>query len=92
MAIQTIADDLVAAAHQLRTASDQLRFGGRVACVYNPLVYAWPAHEAYLRCFGNSRKRVVFLGMNPGPFGMVQTDNGFQVCGLRSCVVLAVPD
>jgi single-strand selective monofunctional uracil DNA glycosylase len=37
------------------------------------LVYAWPLHEAYLRKFGCTRKRVVFLGMNPGPFGMVQT-------------------
>jgi single-strand selective monofunctional uracil DNA glycosylase len=27
----------------------------------------------YLRKFGGSRKRVVFLGMNPGPFGMAQT-------------------
>jgi single-strand selective monofunctional uracil DNA glycosylase len=44
-----------------------------VACVYNPLDYAWDAHAAYLRKFGDGRKRVVFLGMNPGPFGMVQT-------------------
>ena len=27
---------------------------------------------AYLRKFGGSRKRVVFLGMNPGPWGMAQ--------------------
>jgi single-strand selective monofunctional uracil DNA glycosylase len=27
----------------------------------------------YLERFGNCRKKVVFLGMNPGPWGMVQT-------------------
>src|SRR5262249_40595405 len=41
--------------------------------VYNPLEYAWPAHEQYLRRFAATRKEVIFLGMNPGPFGMTQT-------------------
>jgi single-strand selective monofunctional uracil DNA glycosylase len=50
-----------------------LRFQPPIAHVYNPLVYAWAPHAAYLRKFGASRKRIVFLGMNPGPFGMVQT-------------------
>ena len=31
------------------------------------------AHEIYLRRYGNSPKRVLFIGMNPGPFGMAQT-------------------
>jgi single-strand selective monofunctional uracil DNA glycosylase len=44
-----------------------------VAHVYNPLAYAWSTHEAYLQNFGIGPKRIVFLGMNPGPFGMVQT-------------------
>ena len=34
--------------------------------IYNPLEYAWTAHEQYLRQFGGGKKRVVFLGMNPG--------------------------
>jgi len=50
-----------------------LRFGGEVACVYNPLVYARAGHDAYLQRFADSPKRVVFLGMNPGPYGMAQT-------------------
>lgn len=50
-----------------------LRFASPVACVYNPLEHAWAAHETYLRRFGRGRKRVIFLGMNPGPWGMVQT-------------------
>jgi len=51
----------------------RLRFDSPVSCVYNPLTYAWVAHEMYLRAYGAAPKRVVFLGMNPGPFGMVQT-------------------
>jgi single-strand selective monofunctional uracil DNA glycosylase len=37
------------------------------------LIYAWEGHTAYLAKFGTTRKRVLFLGMNPGPFGMAQT-------------------
>jgi single-strand selective monofunctional uracil DNA glycosylase len=50
-----------------------LRFGPPVAHVYNPLTYAWEGHQTYLRRFGNGVKNVIFLGMNPGPFGMMQT-------------------
>lgn len=50
-----------------------LRFGPPVTHVYNPLAYARRAHDAYIDAYGTSPRRVVFLGMNPGPFGMVQT-------------------
>jgi single-strand selective monofunctional uracil DNA glycosylase len=69
----SIADELVAAANHLSATLNRLRFRRPLAHVYNPLTYAWDAHEAYLRKFAQTRKRVVFLGMNPGPFGMVQT-------------------
>jgi single-strand selective monofunctional uracil DNA glycosylase len=52
--------------------------------VYNPLDYAWKAHEEYLRRYGAGPKRVLFLGMNPGPFGMVQTGIPFgEVAAVR---------
>jgi len=50
-----------------------LRFKAPVAYVYNPLVYARAAHEQYLTRYGEGRRKVVLLGMNPGPWGMVQT-------------------
>lgn len=50
-----------------------MAFAEPVTHVYNPLEYAWAAHELYLKRYGGGRKRVVFLGMNPGPFGMAQT-------------------
>ena len=64
---------LVDAARRLSQRVDPLRFTAPVAHVYNPLVYARAAHESYLLRYGGGRKRVVFLGMNPGPFGMMQT-------------------
>jgi single-strand selective monofunctional uracil DNA glycosylase len=65
--------DLVEAARQLSKGVDRLKFSRPVTHVYNPLDYAWAGHELYLRKFGDDQKRIVFLGMNPGPFGMVQT-------------------
>ncbi len=49
------------------------KFGPPVACVYNPLEYAWSPHAGYLRRFGQGHREIVLLGMNPGPWGMVQT-------------------
>lgn len=68
-----ISDELIAAARRLARETDKLRFGPPVTHVYNPLKYAWRGHEEYLKRFGDGRKRVLFLGMNPGPFGMAQT-------------------
>jgi len=71
--MQSTAENLIQAARHLCAAVEQLGFGLPITRVYNPLAYAWKVHETYLKRYGNSRKRVVFLGMNPGPFGMVQT-------------------
>jgi single-strand selective monofunctional uracil DNA glycosylase len=64
---------LIQAARELSAKVERLKFGPPVVHVYNPLTYAWKAQEEYLRRFGKNPKRVIFLGMNPGPFGMVQT-------------------
>jgi len=75
---------LIRAAQQLRAAVDRLQFAAPVSHVYNPLVYAWEPHTDYLRRFGQGPKRVVFLGMNPGPFGMAQTGVPFgEVSAVR---------
>jgi single-strand selective monofunctional uracil DNA glycosylase len=68
-----VSEALIAAARRLRAATARLKFRPPVTHVYNPLVYAWEGHAAYLARFGTTRRRVVFLGMNPGPFGMAQT-------------------
>jgi single-strand selective monofunctional uracil DNA glycosylase len=75
---------LIAAARELSDQAGRLKFAAPVAHVYNPLTYARQAHEEFLRRFGAGRKRVVFLGMNPGPFGMVQTGIPFgEIAAVR---------
>lgn len=51
----------------------KLRFTDPVAVVYNPLEYAGAVYFDYWKRFGGEKKEMVFLGMNPGPFGMAQT-------------------
>lgn len=78
------ADTLIAAARELAATVDRMRFSAPVTHVYNPLDYAWPIHERYLRRYGEGRKRVVFVGMNPGPFGMAQTGVPFgEIASVR---------
>ena len=48
-------------------------FGAPVSHVYSPLDYAWEPHRDFVRRYCRGPKRVLFLGMNPGPFGMAQT-------------------
>ncbi|MBI3415320.1 MAG: single-stranded DNA-binding protein [Verrucomicrobia bacterium] len=82
--MNTIVGALIKSAQQLSKAVGRLRFVSPVEYVYNPLDYAWAMHEAYLRKFGGARKRVVFLGMNPGPFGMMQVGVPFgEVVAVR---------
>lgn len=64
---------LVQITRQLAQEVARLRFSAPVTHVYNPLSYARAPHEAYLERFGKQSGRVLLLGMNPGPFGMVQT-------------------
>jgi single-strand selective monofunctional uracil DNA glycosylase len=68
-----LAGQVCAVSRSLSRHVDRLRFSPPVRYVYNPLVYARKPHEIYLRRHAATRKRVLFLGMNPGPFGMAQT-------------------
>ena len=57
---------------ELCDSLEALEFPQPVISVYNPLRYAWEGFEKYLD-YSEGKKRVVFLGMNPGPWGMTQT-------------------
>ena len=65
--------NLEAVTLSLATDLDKLNFGPPVATTYNVLRHAWRGHLAYLEKYGAAPKRILFLGMNPGPWGMVQT-------------------
>ncbi len=90
--IATTAQQLLAAGRELTRALAPLRFSTPVAHVYDPLQYAWAPYEAYVERYGASRKRVVLLGMNPGPFGMMQTGVPFgEVAAVRDWMGIVAP-
>ena len=75
---------LISASRDLADALRPLRFAPPVDRVYLPSDYARRPYEAYLRKFADTRKRVVMLGMNPGPWGMAQTGVPFgEVAAVR---------
>lgn len=68
----------------LRERCGDLSIGGRVTTVYNPLEYAWEPYKLYLQRYGMPPKKTVFLGMNPGPWGMAQTGVPFgEIAAVR---------
>ncbi|SVA96464.1 uncharacterized protein METZ01_LOCUS149318 [marine metagenome] len=78
---------LVNAARRLRRQLQKLTFSPPVTHVYNPLDYARAAHEQYLTRWSDTPKKVLFLGMNPGPWGMAQTGVPFgEVAAARDFV------
>jgi single-strand selective monofunctional uracil DNA glycosylase len=82
-------DVLLDAARLLSRALAKLEFPAPVAHVYDPLRYAWAPYEEYVHRFGAGEKRVVLLGMNPGPFGMMQTGVPFgEVAAVRDWMVI----
>lgn len=64
--LEQITDELIA-------SLDGMTFGPPVTHVYNPLVYARAAWDAYCARYGQGEREVLLVGMNPGPFGMAQT-------------------
>jgi len=65
--------DLLEISDRLAGDLQRLRFAAPVAYVYNPCVYAREPHARYLSRFGGAGREAVFVGMNPGPWGMAQT-------------------
>jgi single-strand selective monofunctional uracil DNA glycosylase len=85
-------DALIQAARDLADALRTLEFSPPTAHVYCPLDYARAPHEAYLSRYGATPKRVLFVGMNPGPFGMTQTGVPFgEIAAVRDWLGIDEP-
>lgn len=79
-------------AQQLRQEVAELHFGAPVAHVYNPLEYAELAHRQYCERFAGPGKKRLWLGMNPGPFGMAQTGVPFgEIEAVRDWLGIEAP-
>ena len=81
-----------AATASLVAAVSRLRFGAPVDVVYSPLDYASRVWDSYVDRFASADCRVVFLGMNPGPWGMAQTGVPFgEIAAVRDWMRLSAP-
>ena len=85
--------DLVEITDTLVNDTGRLRFSPPVRYVYNPLDYAREPYMLYIQRFGQTKREVLLIGMNPGPWGMAQTGIPFgdvsSVCdwlGIRAAV------
>lgn len=72
----------------LDKSSFRTKTGGdkAVEYIYNPLEYALNLHNQYIEKYCRTPKKIVFLGMNPGPFGMVQTGVRTTSCNIVTTV------
>ncbi|MBO47040.1 MAG: single-stranded DNA-binding protein [Planctomycetes bacterium] len=69
-------------AKRLREEVSGLRFADPVTHVYNPLEYAWDLHKQYLQRYARNGVQAIWVGMNPGPWGMAQTGVPFGEVGM----------
>ncbi len=90
--MSVVADRLVEIGRRLAAEVDALAFGPPVTHVYDPLVYARGTYETYLRRFAGPGREAVLVGMNPGPWGMVQTGVPFgEVAAVRDWMGIEGP-
>ena len=72
--IADLAEQLMAIEEKLAEDLMKLTYEFPVEYVYNPIKHAKELHYNFLkRYYRNGPKPILFLGMNPGPWGMVQT-------------------
>ncbi|XP_035894753.1 single-strand selective monofunctional uracil DNA glycosylase [Anopheles stephensi] len=84
---------------ELSAALRKVALPSDVAACYDPIEYASELHCAYLQRFLDGPKPVLFIGMNPGPWGMCQTGVPFGYVpavrdwmGLRGTVAKPTPE
>ncbi len=78
--------------NDLNSELAQLTFGAPVTHIYNPLEYARRAHDRFIKKFGTGKKEAIFLGMNPGPYGMAQTGIPFgEITHVRDWLGIECP-
>ena len=69
-----------------------LEFAEPVDHVYNPLAYARKSAELYLERYFRPGVEALWLGMNPGPWGMAQTGVPFgEIAAARDWLGLQAP-
>ncbi|XP_012533408.2 single-strand selective monofunctional uracil DNA glycosylase isoform X2 [Monomorium pharaonis] len=69
----SISDRLLLIEQELCTKLQNVTFPSAIQYIYNPLEYASKTHAMYVHKYCSGVKKILFVGMNPGPWGMSQT-------------------
>ncbi|XP_012272093.1 single-strand selective monofunctional uracil DNA glycosylase [Orussus abietinus] len=67
-----IAKELLKLERSLAEQLSKIQFQKPVEYVYSPLEYAFNIHSMYVEKYCQNPKKILFLGINPGPWGMSQ--------------------
>ncbi len=87
-----ITDELIKITEEFSREISKLQFSEPVTHVYNPLEYARKSYGLYLQKYAAASKRVIFLGMNPGPWGMAQTGIPFgEIAAVKNWLGIKTP-
>ncbi|MDZ4851364.1 MAG: single-stranded DNA-binding protein [Pirellulaceae bacterium] len=82
--VKPIADRLLDAARTLKESLSKIDYSVVAPWVYDPFDYAWEPYCEYIQRYARSPVQCVFMGMNPGPWGMAQTGVPFgEVAAVR---------
>ncbi|CAH2983299.1 unnamed protein product [Chilo suppressalis] len=77
---------------EVNNSLEQLDLPKTVQCVYNPTIYARYTFEKYVYKYCSSKKRIMYFGMNPGPWGMSQTGVPFgEISSVRDWLQISGP-
>lgn len=69
----SFSDRLLSIEQELCTKLLDITFPSPIQYIYNPLEYASETHAMYVHKYCTGVKKILFVGMNPGPWGMSQT-------------------
>ncbi|XP_034941270.1 single-strand selective monofunctional uracil DNA glycosylase [Chelonus insularis] len=72
-ALADIPSKLLALEYELTKRIEHITFGPPVEYIYSPIEYALSVHSNFLQKYCRTTKKILFLAMNPGPWGMSQT-------------------
>ncbi|XP_029171301.1 single-strand selective monofunctional uracil DNA glycosylase [Nylanderia fulva] len=88
----SISNKLLSIEQKLCTKLQDVTFPSTVQYIYNPLEYASETHAMYVHKYCTGKKKILFLGMNPGPWGMSQTGVPFgEISMVRNWLKIVGP-
>ncbi|XP_018356662.1 PREDICTED: single-strand selective monofunctional uracil DNA glycosylase [Trachymyrmex septentrionalis] len=87
-----ISDRLLSIEQELCTKLKDITFPSSIQYIYNPLEYASETHAMYVHKYCTGIKKILFVGMNPGPWGMSQTGVPFgEITMVRDWLKISGP-